>query len=71
MPGQYKHYNTKSTSSWRVATSSTPFMFWIRDFKRGCGKGASHSWLQHIVETTSPVKNKKEEEVADHSILCE
>ncbi len=39
--------------------------------KESTGKGLSLSRLHHIVEATSPVRNKKEEHNADHSIHYE
>jgi hypothetical protein len=39
--------------------------------KESAGGGLSLSPLHHIVEATPPVRNKKEEHDADHSIHCE
>jgi hypothetical protein len=46
-------------------------MKWIGAYKRGRREVTPLSRLQNVAEVTSPVKFKKEEEEANHSINCE
>ncbi len=62
-------YNTYS--SWRIATCSMQLYSVSESIKGSAGVGLSLSQLHHIVEATSPVRNKKEEQDSDHSIYCE
>ncbi len=44
---------------------------WIRAYKGECGSRFALNGLHHLVETRAPVKNKREEQYAGHSIHCE